>query len=115
MVSHFVDFATVQTEPVVFEMAPEKVLSGQPRWRVWRHVDGPEFRSGIFESTPGTWLFEMSVHEYVTVMKGRCVVHHEDGSSASFGPGDSFALAPGYRGTMEVVETVTEQFAMRLK
>lgn len=115
MISKFVDFNTAQTEPVIFETAPEEIVAGNPSWRVWRHVDGPIIRAGVFESTPGSWTFRMQVWEYVIVLAGKCIVHHEDGTSSAFGPGDSFVLEPGYSGTMEVVETVTEQFMMRLE
>ena len=104
------DAATVE------ESAPasEKVLSGDPRHRSWNVEERGGLYAGIWESTPGKWLISYDEWEYCRILSGRSVITEEGGEAQEVGPGDSFLIRPGFRGTWEVLETTRKDYVILL-
>ncbi len=94
--------------------APEKVIHGDPRFTSWNVEDRDGLYCGIWEATTGKWRISYDEWEYCRILKGRSVITAEDGTEHPLGPGDSFILRPGFRGTWEVIETTRKDYVIRL-
>lgn len=94
--------------------APEKVISGDPRFTTWNVEDRDGLYCGIWESTPGKWRILYGEWEYCRILSGRSVITGDDGTPYLLGPGDSFILRPGFSGTWEVLETTRKDYVIRL-
>ena len=94
--------------------APEKVISGSPRFRTWNREDRDGLYAGIWEATPGKWRITYEEWEYCRILSGRSVISEDGGQAVEVGPGDSFVLRPGFNGTWEVVETTRKEYVIRL-
>ena len=100
--------------PAAEEGTPARVLEGAPRTTTRNYYADPgeRFFAGIWESTPGKWQVEYSEHEFVQLLAGRVVLTDAEGRSERFGPGDSFVIPAGYRGTWETVEPVRKLYVI---
>ncbi|MBK5944940.1 cupin [Rhodobacter veldkampii DSM 11550] len=94
--------------------APEKVLEGDPVFTTWNVEERDGLWCGIWQSTPGTWRISYDEWEYCRILSGRSVIAGEDGSRLEVGPGDSFVLRPGFRGTWQVLETTRKDYVIVL-
>ncbi|MFM2355801.1 MAG: hypothetical protein RLZZ528_1537, partial [Pseudomonadota bacterium] len=91
--------------PVTERPAPEKVISGDPVFTTWNVEERDGLYCGIWQSTPGSWRISYDEWEYCRILSGRSVITDDNGAEHALGPGDSFILRPGFRGTWEVIET----------
>jgi uncharacterized protein len=98
---------------------PERLIRGNPRRDTWNVVDagiGRDHRlySGVWRCEPGHWRIEMAEgeQELFTVLAGRCRVHRDDGSFQEAGPGEAIFIPSAFRGSFEVLETVTKTYAI---
>lgn len=110
-------FLRVATENATAETtrpAAEKVLAGDPVHRTWNLEERGGLYCGIWESTPGKWRISYDEWEYCTILSGRSVITDENGAEHPLGPGDSFILRPGFRGTWEVIETTRKDYVILL-
>jgi hypothetical protein len=95
--------------------APEKVISGDPRFTTWNAEERDGLYCGIWESTPGKWRISYEEWEYCRILSGRSVITDETtGEAHEVRAGDSFILRPGFRGTWEVIETTRKDYVIRL-
>jgi uncharacterized protein len=60
--------------------------------------------AGFVESYPGD--------EYTRVLEGSITLTGDNGVAHTFGPGDSFTLAKGWRGEYRVTDPLVKQFAI---
>ena len=95
--------------------APDRLLSGNPVFRVW-DVDQTEsgVYAGLWESTPGKWAVAYSEWEYCRVLSGVSIVTGEDGREVRLQAGDSLILKPGFKGSWEVVETTLKEYVIHV-
>jgi uncharacterized cupin superfamily protein len=100
--------------PAAEEGTPARVLAGAPRTRTRNYYAdaGERFYAGIWESTPGKWEVEYGEHEFVQLVAGRVVLTDANGRAERFGPGDSFVIPAGFRGTWETVEAVRKLYVI---
>jgi uncharacterized cupin superfamily protein len=92
---------------------PERILSGTPVFRTWDiEQTGKGIYAGIWESTPGKWAIDYEEWEYFHMLSGISVVTEEGGRSVRLGPGDSYILRPGFKGSWEVVETTRKEYVI---
>jgi uncharacterized cupin superfamily protein len=96
--------------------APERLLSGSPRFRTWviDARDGDTLFSGVWESTPGKWRIAYDEWEFCSILSGRSVVTRDGGRQEILVAGDTFIIEPGFTGTWETVETTRKVFVVRL-
>ncbi len=93
---------------------PGKVLSGDPVHSTWNIEERGGLYAGLWESTPGKWRISYDEWEYCRILSGRSVITEEGGAAELVGPGDSFLLRPGFRGTWEVIETTRKDYVILL-
>jgi uncharacterized cupin superfamily protein len=95
--------------------APDRVVSGDPRFRTWNveEADGGLY-AGIWEATPGKWRIVYDEWEFCHILSGVSVITQEGGEARTVRAGDSFVLRPGFRGTWEVLETTRKEYVIRL-
>jgi uncharacterized cupin superfamily protein len=94
--------------------AAEKLLSGDPVFSTWNVEERPGLYCGIWQATPGKWLISYDEWEYCRILSGRSVITDENGTEFPLGPGDSFILRPGFKGTWEVIETTRKDYVIIL-
>lgn len=94
--------------------APDRLISGNPRFSTWNVEDRDGLYCGTWESTPGKWRIVYDEWEYCRVLSGVSVIAEDGGAAHTLHAGDSFILRPGFRGTWEVVETTRKEYVIRL-
>jgi uncharacterized cupin superfamily protein len=109
--------ATMPGDAEVDHPLPERLIAGNPRRETWNVSDTPaqgRLYCGVWRCEPGHWRIEMGSgeQELFTVLSGRCRVHAEDGSVQEAGPGEAIFIPPGFRGSFEVLETLTKTYAI---
>lgn len=100
--------------PLEEPIAPEKILSGDPRPISWNieKVDG--LYCGMWQCTPGKWRLTYSEWEYVYIHEGHSILTDADGVETHLRAGDRFIIRPGFDGTWEVVETTLKDYVIRV-
>jgi uncharacterized cupin superfamily protein len=97
------------------EPAPERLISGNPKFRTWNREDtGDGVYAGIWESTPGKWRIEYDEWEFCHILSGVSIICEDGGKSHRIVAGDSFVLRPGFKGSWEVLETTAKEYVIRL-
>lgn len=95
--------------------APDRVISGDPKFRTWNIEEQPGgLYAGVWEATPGKWRIAYDEWEYCRILSGVSVVAEDGGAARRVTAGDSFILRPGFRGTWEVIETTRKEYVIRL-
>ncbi len=89
-----------------YAVAPEKLLSGDPRQAVLPAYSDPgnAFHCGIWEAEPACWRVHYTEHEYCEILEGRIRMLADSGEERLVGPGDRFVIPAGWRGNWEVLE-----------
>jgi len=114
-VSHFARLSTSGIEPEEGAPAPERVISGSPKFRSWNVEEAPGgLYAGIWEATPGKWRIEYDEWEFCRILSGMSVITEDGGEAHAVKAGDSFVLKPGFKGSWEVVETTRKEYVIRL-
>ena len=67
---------------------------------------------GTWTSEVGAWRIDYDVWEYVRMIEGRCALVAEDGSRAEYGPGESFIIPKGFRGTWETLAPLRKEYVI---
>ncbi len=100
--------------PDEYFLAPEKLISGNPKQTVWMHYTDPtkQFFVGLWQSEPGKWHIRYTEEEYCQMLAGISVITDEQGTATTVTPGDSFVIPAGFVGTWEVVETTKKRFVI---
>jgi uncharacterized cupin superfamily protein len=92
--------------------APERVIAGDPVHRTWPLEERGALYAGIWESTPGHWRISYDEWEYCRILSGRSVIRDDKGGEWAIGPGDSFILRPGFKGSWQVIETTRKDYVI---
>jgi len=103
---HFIPFSAEKAERTDYQVAPEKLIEGQPAQSTLNMFSDPEneFHCGIWEGAPALWRVSYSEHEFCHILQGRIRITDTSGSSVTVGPGDNFVIAAGFKGTWETLE-----------
>ena len=101
-------------EPEEGAPAPDRLISGSPRFRTWNLEAEGGLYAGVWESTPGTWRIAYDEWEYFHILQGYSIVTEEGGETFHLRPGDRLILRPGFKGTWEVVETTRKDYVIRM-
>ncbi|AXI56391.1 hypothetical protein SuNHUV7_15840 (plasmid) [Pseudoseohaeicola sp. NH-UV-7] len=105
---------TPHGDPEYDAPAPEKLISGDPKFTTWNLEERDGLYCGIWQSTPGKWRMSYDEWEYCRILSGTSVVTEDGGAPITVTAGDSFILRPGFSGTWEVLETTTKDYVIRL-
>ena len=110
----FMAFSESQTETLTAYPNGWTVIEGAPTIKNLKFYqdDAQKRFSGIWECTTGKFTVDYSVWEYCHLIKGQCVITHEDGRTYTLNAGDSFILEPGFKGTWQVVEDVQKHYVI---
>lgn len=113
--SHFAAISVTRTEPEEGAPAPDRLISGDPKFRSWdvEEAEGGIY-AGIWESTPGKWHVSYEEWEFCHILSGVSIVTEDGGEARTVKAGDSFVLRPGFKGTWEVVETTRKEYVIRM-
>ena len=108
-------FDLTALEPEEGAPAPDRLLSGNPRFRTWNieEANGGLY-AGVWESTPGKWRIVYEEWEYFHILEGHSIVTEEGGEPIHLHSGDRLILRPGFKGTWDVVETTRKDYVIRL-
>ncbi|GLS33344.1 hypothetical protein SAMN04488498_105105 [Mesorhizobium albiziae] len=115
MPTHFLSIDTDSVEPEEGAPAPDRLISGAPKFRTW-NVEEAEggLYAGIWEATPGKWRIVYDEWEFCHILSGVSVVTEDGGEARTVKAGDSFVLRPGFKGSWEVLETTRKEYVIRL-
>ncbi len=109
------DFFTDAITPEISAPAPDRVLAGSPRFRIWEIEAQPGgLHAGVWEGTPGKWRVEYTEWEYCRILSGVSVVTEDGLDPRRIAAGDSLIIRPGFKGTWEVIETTRKEYVIRL-
>lgn len=101
-------------EPEICGPSPDRILSGEPVHRTWNvEDDGAGTYAGLWESTAGEWRIEYDEWEFCQILSGTGILTSDNGLAYRYGPGDSFVVRRGFRGTWRVEETTRKRYVIR--
>jgi uncharacterized cupin superfamily protein len=112
--SAFLAVNTESVEPEAGAPAPDRVISGDPKFRTWNVEDRDGLYAGIWEATPGKWRISYDEWEFCHILSGVSVIAEDGAEARTVRAGDSFVLRPGFKGTWEVLETTRKEYVIRL-
>jgi uncharacterized cupin superfamily protein len=109
-----VEASRIASEPVEYLPAPEKILSGHPRQRVWSQYtdESQKFSVGIWECEPGAWRVRYTEEEYCRVVMGRSLLTSAEGVVREVVAGDEFVIPRGFEGVWEVIERTRKVYVI---
>lgn len=95
-------------------IAPEKLLSGNPKQTAWVQQASPDqrFSAGLWHSEVGKWSIRYTEDEYCRILEGCSIITSEDGQAVIVRPGDEFVIPRGFVGTWEVVQPTLKRFVI---
>ena len=107
------DLSTI--EPEVGAPAPDRLISGDPRFTTWNfeEADGGIY-AGVWQATPGKWRVVYDEWEYFHILEGHSILTEEGGEPVHLKAGESMIVRPGFSGTWEVIETTRKDYVIRL-
>ena len=115
MTSRFVAITPGRAQPEEGAPAPDRIISGEPKFRSWNIEEQPNgLYAGIWESSPGKWRVQYDEWEFCHILSGVSIVEEEGGQARTVKSGDAFVLQPGFRGTWEVVETTRKEYVIKV-
>jgi uncharacterized protein len=103
---HFIDFSSTQGQRDDYQVADEKLLSGNPQQSTTNMFSDPreEFHCGTWQGEPARWKVSYSEHEYCHILQGSVRITDDEGQSIVVNAGDHFVISAGFRGTWETLE-----------
>ncbi len=115
MPSFFQPITTSVAQPEAAAPAPDRIISGDPKFRSWNADEQPNgLYAGIWEATPGKWRIQYDEWEFCHILSGLSVIAEDDGEARTVKAGDAFVLRPGFKGTWEVLETTRKEYVIRI-
>lgn len=114
MPAHVIDFAASPVEPLVRDITDPAIVEAPYRSHTWRHFSNPEkhFTSGIWEAGSHKEYCDCDYDELCHILEGQVRLTDADGSSREFGPGSTFVVAAGFKGTWENLSAVRKVYVI---
>ena len=109
---HMLDNVAAEREE--YFVAPEKLLSGNPKQTVWMQYSDPtnKFFVGIWHSEAGKWKISYTEEETCQILEGESIITDDSGNSTTVTKGDCFVIPRGFVGTWEVVIPTKKNFVV---
>ena len=106
------DFGRLEDWPFDNPLSDYVIKDGEPRASGRLDAGGPghDFRLGIWRCTKGAVECTELGDELQTILVGKVRLIQSDGTSETYGPGDSFFTHQGDRVTWDIIEDVTKVF-----
>lgn len=103
-------------EPEAGTPAPERVISGDPRFLTWNLETSVDEKTwaGFWQATPGAWRVVYDEWEYCEILEGVSILHEDGKPPLRLEAGSRFVLRPGFTGVWEVIETTLKTYVIRL-
>jgi uncharacterized protein len=103
--NHFIDFSSTRGQRDDYQVAAEKLLSGNPQQATISMFSDPreEFHCGIWQGEPARWKVSYSENEYCHILEGSVRITDDQGSSVVVNAGGHFVISAGFRGTWETL------------
>ena len=97
-----------------YYVAPEKLISGNPRQTAWvQHASADaRFSAGLWHSEVGKWSIRYTEQEYCRILEGLSLITSADGQAVTVRPGDEFVIPRGFVGTWEVLQPTLKRFVI---
>lgn len=112
--TNIIKFAETGALPEEYFLAPEKLISGNPKQTIWQHYTDPSkrFSTGVWQSGPGKWHIAYTEEEYCHILEGHSIITDAQGQSVAVTRGESFVIPRGFVGTWEVAVTTRKTYAL---
>lgn len=112
--AYVTDFATSAVEALVREIKDPAIVEAPYQSRTWRHFSNFQNRltAGIWEAEPHKEQCNCDYDELCHILDGQVRLTDHDGVSATFGPGSSFVVAAGFKGTWENLTNVRKVYVI---
>ncbi|WP_027486168.1 cupin domain-containing protein [Allorhizobium undicola] len=110
----FAGFDLANLTPEEGAPAPDRLVSGDPRFLTWNIEEQDGLYAGVWQSTPGAWRVSYDEWEYFHLLEGYSILTPEGGEPIHLRKGDRLVLRPGFTGIWEVIETTTKDYVIRL-
>ena len=89
------------------------ITPGRPRCP-WVFGPGTDFRTGIWEVTPGTFKSTRPGYDEICqILSGTATITEPDGTSFDIGPGSLFVTPAGWEGTWTIHETLRKMWVVK--
>ncbi len=107
-------FPDAPAKPEDYYLAPEKLISGNPKQSLWMHYTdaSKQFFAGVWQSEVGKWKIAYTEEEYCKILEGKSVLTDASGVAVSVTEGDSFVIPRGFVGTWEVLTPTRKEFVI---
>ena len=81
----------------------EKLIQGGACQLYWKHYadQSGQFVAGVWEAGPSTWNVTYHDHEFCHLLEGTVTIRDCVGGEVTLGPGDSFVIPAGFRGSWQ--------------
>lgn len=111
---HVVDFAASPVEPLVRDITDPAIVEAPYRSQTWRHFSNPQkqFTTGIWEAGSHKEYCDCDYDELCHILDGQVRLTDSQGVSREFGPGSSFVVAAGFKGTWENLTPVRKVYVI---
>ncbi|WP_127597422.1 cupin domain-containing protein [Nitratireductor alexandrii] len=110
--THVLTFEPGRTAPMETLTDDPKAVDTPYRSTSWRHFSAPErgALAGIWEAEPHLERCVCDYDELCHILEGEVRLTDAEGRARRFGPGDSFVVERGFRGTWENLSFVRKVF-----
>jgi uncharacterized cupin superfamily protein len=110
-IQKFTDSTAVPQE---YYLAPEKLISGNPKQTHWMHCTdaSKKFFAGVWRSEVGKWLVSYTEDENCCILEGTSVITESSSNPVPVTVGESFVIPSGFVGTWEVVTPTKKTFVI---
>jgi uncharacterized cupin superfamily protein len=107
-------FSDATSKPDEYYLAPEKLISGNPKQSLWMHYTdaSKQFFAGIWQSEVGKWRISYTEEEYCKIIEGTSILTDPSGVAVTVSAGESFVIPSGFTGTWEVVTPTRKEFVI---
>ncbi|MCG9695867.1 cupin domain-containing protein [Shewanella sp. Isolate11] len=102
-----INFSQQQTETEYYDVAKEKVISGDPKQQLNNHYSSPceQFHAGVWQGEKGSWKVNYTEYEYCEILQGCSEITDNSGKSITVTKGDRFVIPAGFSGVWKVIDT----------
>ncbi|MBN3785577.1 cupin domain-containing protein [Burkholderia sp. Ac-20353] len=114
MPAHVTDFAAGPVEAVVRDITDPAIVEAPYRSQTWRHFTNPQknFTAGVWEAGSHKELCDCDYDELCHILEGNVRLTDAEGVSRDFGPGSTFVVAAGFKGTWENLSEVRKVYVI---